>query len=704
MTEIKYFEDFKNNKLHLDIQDNLLAYEHLGFYLNGYLTNSSNKNGNNRIYFSSKHKKEYYEKKVEKGFYKYKRYRDTKYILIKENTTNIEAKNILSILYQLFKNEKLTVMKTQTLLNGLSIVLNYLKQNNISIENANDISIDTQYEVYDLCKNWTDRRSVSEFFTFLSSKVSSFVKKDYLAKLNRSEENSVKSLSSVVMFQLSECAKKELDELFSSMKKYKNWIENSNKILTQKNILKSLIYEYCKSGNRKNLYKDILRLSLDEIHLKMLMPFNIKILEFNLLSKDLKNKNKIEKENILKYLENAIVFDKDIKLYCILINLVEKDYPFDTTIKDKYKEISNYSGYRRLLTKILNTNAEDVKTMSVSTIYLAYPMFLLSQLESGKNNEVLYDWKVNKVDDGYILGDKRELCISIEGYKHRSESGTSITLVPYDSTFMKYINLYLEHTKNIYDKSQTKNFFQYFNYSSNNNNPIISFDKNSISNYKLLESNIYKKYEIIDNSGNRIKDISHRGIRKAFNYQMHLQGKNEFERQIKNEHKDSAVTRKYYEVDYNWQQDKRIRLGDALNDIMDNIFSGKILKKELDYSSLGLISDCTNNLKPSYIGFSKLKKGYLCSDWKKCLTQCSNSIVIPKIHGPAIMAWKDYLLELNEELSLENFIKEGYAYDLTAVKEVLVSFSKEELANAEENKDKYYNLVRVDIPISHKIS
>lgn len=183
---------------------------------------------------------------------------------------------------------------------------------------------------------------------------------------------------------------------------------------------------------------------------------------------------------------------------------------------------------------------------------------------------------------------------------------------------------------------------------------------------------------------------------------MHLQGKSEFERQIKNEHKDSSTGRKYYENDINFLEDKYIKLGDILNNIMENIFTGKVLRKESDSFTIGVISDCSNNLNPNYIGFSKLKKRHICSDWKKCLTKCHSSVVIPNIHGPAIMAWRDYLLELEKELPFQNFAKEGFSYDLTAVEEVLTFFSESEIAYSNKNKNKYYNLVRTEFPISYE--
>lgn len=704
MEKLNNYEKFCINQMHLDRDDEIFAADHHGYYLMSYPTKSTNDGANKRLYFSFEEKKEYYDVKVKKGFYKYKTCTKSKYILFDKNTSKEEKEKILELIYILFYNQKLTIIKTQNLLSGLNVLLKYLKLNSVEWNSIDCFQSDVQYFAYKLCENKTTRRNLSEFFTFLSLKSKNFVKKNHQAKLLRSYSNAVESLPSIVYYQLVEFSKKELEESFSKLEEYRTWIKDKENFLTQKNILKTLINEYTNTSVRNNVYKDILKLSLDSEHLEMLEPFELKLEKLRSMGKVSRDKNNKNKEKILEYLRESDVLPKDMKFYCIWIKTVEKDYPYDTTIKNEYFKLSETIAYRAQLAGIFKINTNEISKMSTVTIHLSYPLFLLTQLESGKNNEVLYDWKVNKLENGmYSIGNRKTMCLSIEGYKNRGNSGTSTTLISYDAPLMKYINLYLKYASEVYDKSKSNHFFQYYNAYSGKASGFVNFCKETILNYKALDSNMYKKFDIRDNSNQRVSGISHQSIRKAFNYQMYLQGKSAFERQLKNEHKNVRTTIEHYETDYNWLEDKRIRLGDALLNVMDNIFNGEIKKKEVETIAKGVISDCKNNLEPNYIGFSKLKKGHLCSDWKKCLTKCSKSIVITKIHGPAIMAWRDYLLELYEELPYTNYTKEGYVYDLAAAEKVLEYFSDEELEFAEEHKSKYYNLVRIQLPISYKI-
>lgn len=706
MKQSNIFTIFENNKLHIDVDDNVLSDKHHGFYLMSYLTKSSNKGNNRRIYFSLEEKKEYYKEKVKSGYYKYKNCKEARYNLINKNTHESLKLKILRSVHILFNNQKFTKIKTENLLMGFKILIHYLDKNKIKWNSITCIESNIQYNIYDFCINKSERRSLSELFTLLSLKKDDFVKKDNLANTNNITKRT-ESLPSVVCFQLVSYATKELDHLFENLKIYREWQSEKETLLSQKNILKSLINEFNISGQVVTVYKKILKMSLDLEHLRMLEPFEYKLKEYRLMKKADKIQNSQDKDNVLDYLNDAIVLPKNIKLYSIWLKLIEINYPFDTSLSQNYIELKTFNNnYRSNLAKNFKIEVKDLYKMAVVTIHVTYPLFLLIQLESGKNNEVLFDWKINKMKDGsYTIGNIRKLSIAIEGYKNRSNSGTSSVIISNEAPLKKYIDLYLKYTSEIYNLTKNEYFFQYFNIYANkkDKNPYVLFRQESISNYKLLESNLYLKYDIRDNSNKRISEINHQSIRKSYNYQLYLEGKNRFERQIKNGHKSEQTSLECYENDYNWIADKKIRLGDTLNDIMDNIFNGEISDSETESTSKGLLSDCKNNIEPDYIGFNKLKKNHLCSDWKKCLTQCSKSIVIPKIHGPAIIAWRDYLLELQEEIPFINYQKEGYYYDLVAAERVLEFFSEDELMYALNNSNKYYELVRVELPISFRI-
>ena len=96
-----------------------------------------------------------------------------------------------------------------------------------------------------------------------------------------------------------------------------------------------------------------------------------------------------------------------------------------------------------------------------------YLIYLLALIDTGNNSETLNSWKINDVDGKITLGLDRELIIEIEGYKNRSSSGTVSTLLSKKSKLYKYILMILDINKELYAKSEFKNFFQYYSTSKN---------------------------------------------------------------------------------------------------------------------------------------------------------------------------------------------------------------------------------------------
>ena len=129
--------------------------------------------------------------------------------------------------------------------------------------------------------------------------------------------------------------------------------------------------------------------------------------------------------------------------------------------------------------------------------------------------------------------------------------------------------------------------------------------------------------------------------------------------------------------------------------IFEKIFKGTFNRNINESNNIGLLSDCSDNKNPTYMGHN-LKQGYICLDWKKCLTMCDKCVVIPKIHGPAIYAWREYLLEIKNDYQ-EYFDKEGFNYDLQAADETFSLFTNEELKYSKDNKYKYVDLVRMKL-------
>lgn len=329
-----------------------------------------------------------------------------------------------------------------------------------------------------------------------------------------------------------------------------------------------------------------------------------------------------------------------------------------------------------------------------------YPLILLLMMKHGMNFEVLKSWKVHKENDTYVLGDSIGLFTVIDGVKNRSNSIIT-TVLENDSLEKKYIELYLNimNAKQLYDKNSSKYFFQYFN-SNASIQPQIT--PHFFMNIALATTpySFYKKYEVLNIDGKRIERLDHRRLRPSHNYQQFLQGKTEFERQIKKNHKDINTTATHYENSAEWKGLKRHKIA-AVQNILVSIFRGEIIRSDNQMTIKALklfngpMADCKNNKNPTFKNAPKLKENQLCGDWTKCLSNCEQSCVIPKIHGPVIYAWINYLeIQKDEFLSMKDWEKE-YQIDYDAALDTVSHFTKDEKEKAMQDSYKYKDFVKM---------
>lgn len=679
-------QTYINSLTHLDKNEDLLSKEHYGYYV---VAEKSLETKTRRVYFSINHKIEYYKSIEDKN--KNREKYDTYNLLDIENDLNYEI-FVLGLVSRIFYNKIFNRPIVRSILRGLKIIIHYLLENKIDLYEIYKLNHQTQINILKKNKKDSIGRLVLKAYYEINSISNEFIKYEKLGiyldgnkrrKEISVEKNNLLEISPIVLFQLKNYVIKELDIRFNSYYNYINLIDNRYDLINSKNILKTLIFT---KTYKNTLWQNTLINLLDE---KDTEVYNIYKNEFN-------KKNLLKKEKELEeYLRDSKILEKNIEMFFRVMYESGADLITDN-LKSKFcfGGINNSSSFRRSFYWAVGINREFYIEQTLFDYNFLYLIYLLTLIETGNNAETLNSWEIKNVEGKFTLGLDKELVIEIEGYKNKSNSGTTSTLLSKKSKLYKYILMILDINKELYAKSEFKNFFQYYSTSRNKTIDIQKSDRKFLGYVRENNNNFYNKYEIFDGLGKRVFWIDHTKLRKSQNYQMALQGKTSFERQLLKNHKSSDTTELHYSTS-DYKIDIKNKLGKTLEEIFEKIFKGTFNRNINQGNNTGLLSDCSDNKKPTYIGHN-LKEGYICLDWKKCLTMCDKCVVIPKIHGPAIYAWKEYLLEIQNDYQ-EYFDKEEFNYDLQATDEALFFFTNEELRYSENNKYKYEELVRMKL-------
>lgn len=699
---------FEDALFHLDSNDKKLNKKHYGYYV---VTKKDKDSSVNRLYFSQMHKIEYYKSNTKNKDNKISKnvLNETSYILINESSDEKYIFFIIQLIQRIFVNQVYSRAKSRNILRGIKLILTTLQKLNINKEYIYILNHQLQVKIVKENSQEHIGRLILDVFLCLSEVCDSFSKSEKLGRhlvgRKRTSTKTIKNslmleISPSVLYQLKLRSIEELDYMFKRFKEHQKWIREFNYILSQKNILKTLLG----LSINKKLLINTLYILLNKRNKNI---FDDYMKKRKLGSKNKKNKLIFEsfKEKLTCEFNNAEVLKEDIKTFSLLMFVTGCNLQTNKLKKQfHYGQIKTSYRFRGNLYASFGIKRKEYIEYSVVDNLFMYPLVLLTLIETGRNLEVLCSWEVRKEDNKFVLGVDRGLFIDIEGYKNKSNSGGYDTAISKESKLWKYLSMFLEINNSIYSKCKTNKFFQYYSTTKNvkNTSLIQEVGRSFFTNVKTTTNNFFDRYQIVDSLDNRINWIDHTLIRKAHNYQKILQGKTLYERQISKNHKSSDTTEENYST-YDSRIDKQIKLGGILEDLFEKIFNGQILREENSNGINGLLSDCIDNENPTYIG-QKLKSNHYCLDWKKCLTMCDKCIVIPKIHGPAIFAWRDYLLELKENVFIDQqyFEKENYHFDLQAAEETLYEFTDEEYEYSNKESYKYKNIVRMEIPTSVK--
>lgn len=690
---LKYLEHLtieNENKIHYDLKDKLYADKHYGYYLLVKISESSNVK-NTRKYFYFKYKSEFYISKKNSGYKSFftKPIKGKSCILDNRMNHKELIFEIISIIFDDIKSEKLT----ESLLIAIGIVIDILEKKGIVLNSIKYFKTEYQVLVYDtmeknkIYKN-QDKRDVTRLFSEFGILIDTF---DLILPKRYgliTERNTLKELTSSMMYQLEYYSLKELAFIKEKVCIYASIVEQKNKILSCQNLLNTLFEEKKQKLNTKRIYHKLLiyKLSID---------FNI---DANVIFKKSPNKKELLIiEKLKKLSRDGIALFGEERYAVAWVKELFPYYPQNIELNKKYQKITKTLFARKIILQEFGISVEEIDIYLYPGRITTYPLYLLLLIRTGLNSEVLLNWRINKINSKYKLcSDDLGFMIIVEGDKERSNSNVSCIL-KYDSDEMKFINFYLDWSKEIYNYSKNNRFFQYFNRNSSKEIKVEIFNSKIIGYIKESPKSFFKKYKIFDIENKRVNFIDHRLIRKGHNFQEYLKGKSEFERQINKNHKGNITTKLYYENNsIEWTGLKKHKIARSQN-LLVSIFKGNVLRNDSSVLKLfdGTMANCKDNKKPTYLNAINLKEGEFCIDWTKCLTNCEQACVIPKIHGPVIYAWIDYMLKQKGEFIKEDHWEKEYLYDYNAAIDTIKYFTEKEKEFSKKMMNKHHEFVKM---------
>lgn len=695
-----------NNKIHFDRVDDLLAEKHYGFYLICSYTKSSLIK-NSRVYLSYKHKKEYYKHKgllnlLGENVYKRKPVK-SKTIIFDDNKDYEDF--IIDVFNRVFKDIKKSRL-TESIISGLKHTIKILRENNIQIYSLDDLNI-KQLRLVEKSLQEINikelRISVSKFFSEIA-KVNSSIGKQFINLKTTPKTNNFNNydmaIPSTILYQLSTYAQEEFELVMNRVNNYKKWNSqfSIHHFFSLNNILKTLLSEDKKN---KMPFFNILIFKLTKdfnIDGTILLCSRTEMNRFSVFEKE----NAIRKIEILrnKSIGGIDLLTKEFHFALYWFLLFAPEYPYKKDISLEYNKMlpKDIKEVKRIIVAYFNIKIRDLETVIFPTSNEIYPLYLLLLIELGVNQENLNYFVVEKdIDKSYkIKGDDIGLMTVIETIKSRSNTNITIP-IKNNSKIKKYIDFYTQWCTSLYEYSKSNMLLQYLGLCNSFKYEPLSVDGAFLVSYRLTKNIFYDKYEILDTNNNRLNFIEHKAIRKSHLFQDHYKGKTEFEKQLRKNHKSNETTKIYYEdQNLEWKGIKKHKIALAQNLIV-GIFKGEIGENEHKTAKLfnGPLADCKDNRKPSFTNAPQLKDDERCTDWCKCLTQCDKSYVIPKIHGPVIYAWINFIENEKENFfRIQDWEKE-YLIDYQSAVDTISKFDDETRNYCKKEFYKYADFIKM---------
>lgn len=551
------------------------------------------------------------------------------------------------------------------LLMGFSHLLMVLKKFKITLTSLNEIDGNIlKALVKDAKNNEYSRHSLKSCSQFLRQVRSYYGKEfevpnlqQYGAVMNEAKEE----LSLEVSWQLDLYACKELDETINLVEEYKKWIRDLEEIqapFTCEELdhhggiftLKNLIYSYFENidllGKKSAKHNQIIRkiaLSLYDIELRVWKYQRGK------------SKQDIGMETMLREQSKGgiNITIQNERMFAIWHKVIAPDYPHVKAMLPRYSFLhKSLDHWRYMLTQRSFIDLNRFRRRIYPIKETIYPLYLLSLCRSGLNQQPIKDWRVWKNQQGkYHLGEDSGMGRLVDGFKGR---GNTMQTTALDKQHTRYVDFFCDYLAPLYEHSMDDHFFQYLaNKGHESHSKIQTWNGLALATMFLGKHHFFYKHSIMDTEilpdgtyqHKRIYTIEHEQIRKVKNLSEYLRGKKDWERQYELGHKN-IETSISYEQTVDFENEKQHRIAKSLNTLLDFI-KGRVSEQENPKLKVfnGPLAHCQDPFKPDYEG-AKLRDGDVCTNWRKCLSGCSQCQPVKSIHGPNIMAWRIIMKEL----------------------------------------------------------
>ena len=674
---------------HLDILDTCMAQEHYGMYLmvkKGQMSNRASL----RVYLSYEHHREYYEARARRP----EVYQDIGmppsvfvYHIFTQYPDHVDfLRDVLSHLFPVRER----FARTKSILQAMSIYLSIMHSQQIRLKSLMDIRTEHQELVWSQSVSPEKTEILSLFFAAVGAASEEF---RWKRPPTSGKKKSLAAVDTSVIYQIDYWAKKDIDRIRRRRKEYQGWIaEYEERTLFSLENLSHTYYAFMTShgDNTAGVISHLRKMA------KVLYGVDLRSWEKIRKGEYFYKSSKQRKEHIrLKSLseKGEDIWITNEKMFAIWLHELSPNFPFSKEIQPKYRRV--YTSLRAFISNVgKRVRADDADIRNFySRIFPSltdmHPLILLLLIRTNLNSEVLRMWKVGNHDGRYRIGTQTGIGLLIGGVKYRGNTHQDIVL-PNSSFEKKAMDFFEEWLQDIFTKSESDLFFQYVH---TKRAKVISQWRSGGFLTKAQESkrSFFVRHDITDDNGDRVTHLDHRRLRTSGNYINYLRGYGEFERQLKLGHQDRG-TQKYYTNSEEWINANRHKILRTQENIV-RIARGEKIDTHQGHKFYAILADCADPSTPDYPGAPKLRKDEVCGDYMKCLTMCTKSIVIPKIHGPAIMAWKKHMeAESQTFISRESWEKE-YAEDYAAAEKVLAGFEEDELRESEIKAHEYTELV-----------
>jgi len=649
---------------HLDTVNPLLAEEHYGKYL-VVKNNYSDTFNHNRQYIHHEAMIEFLEaSEINPSLIENQRNKAISHIHL--ISLFPEQQNMIVATLHDLVEEGTSRISVGRLLKGLSLILKVFKKFDISLLSLSEINNALlKILLKDIKENTYSKNMLRSCVTLLHLVRAKYGKEfeiPGLQKYGALNIGEIQELTLDVSWQLDIYACKELDKTIRLVQEYKEWMHELEEI--QAPFAKEELDHHSGIFTLKNLifsyFENV------ELYGRTIGGLNqsIRLIALSLYGIELKvwkssHPNKEEKEAIVllkKQGEGGFnITITDERMFALWHKAIAPDFPLETTFLPQYAFLSkSLSNWRDSQAYTNHFTIKQFNRRIYATIETIYPLYLLSLCRSGLNQQPIKDWRVWKDGDGkYRIGEDSGMGRLVDGLKSR---GNTIQTTALDKQHCRYVDFFCEHLTPLFERSGDNHFFKYIGKigPKKTQSKIMIWHGRSLSVMLNGTTHFFYKYPIMDTiilpdgtyQQKRIYTIEHEQIRKVKNLSDYLKGKADWERQYGLGHK-KIETGISYEQTVGFKDAKQHRIVKTLNILLDFI-RGRVSEQENPKLKVfkGPLADCQNPFEPDYVGSKALRDGDVCTNWRKCLSGCSQCQPVKSVHGPNIMAWRIVMQEL----------------------------------------------------------